>query len=652
MRRIVTIGILIAAIIFVNKNEVNAQYVLKEADREFDLYNYDKAVLLYASAYQKKKTNHAVLRLAEGYRLMRDFNQAEKWYAILVNMENSKPDAVKWYAKMLQTNAKYLEAKTQFIKYKTLIKEADNAELNTSILSCDSALKWIKNPNAVTVINEQALNSKQSDWGLVKYGAYYVFSSDRSAQRINDKVVKPFLKFDGDRLPGPAIYGWTGNNYLNLYQANGTRVSLLPLPKSGDYHISSATFNAEGNEIFYALTRIPKTSTLKGKVKTINVEIYSSKKQNENWSTPVAFKFNNIENWSVGDPFLTKDGYTLFFTSNQPGGKGGTDIYKSERNSDGTWTNPVNLSWINTAGDERTPSLGEDGFFYFSSEGNIGMGGLDIYKTKLEGNGKYPIQNMGYPINSSYDDFAFISTGKLNGYFSSNRVDGVGNDDIYSFSIKEKPIEKPVYRLVGSAFDKDSKLPLKDVLIRLTPLNEIGSTAKTDDLGNFEFRLAEKTDYGLSGEKNGFISATGHLTTNGLAKSTQLRQDLYLSKIVIGKAIRIDNILYDFNKAAIRSDAALELDKIVTILKENPTIWIELGSHTDSRGNDDYNLKLSQSRANSAVNYILSKGISKERITARGYGETKLINRCANDVKCSDEDHQLNRRTEFKIVKQ
>lgn len=656
MRRIINIGILITVIVLGNNTAVNAQYVLKEADQQFNLYNYVKAVTLYTSAYEKKKTLHSVERLAESYRLMRDFKQAEEWYATLVNMEGAKPEAVKWYATMLQNNSKYAEAKTQYIKYGTLLKEVNNIFLNNSILSCDSALKWIKNPAQVNVINEQALNSKQSDWGLVKYGSNLIFSSDRVTQLDNNKISKPFLKFDGDKLPDRDRYGWTGNDYLHLYQATPNDLSVFPLPTGDDYHISSATFNGNGNELFYAVTRMPKNTTNKDKVKTINVEIYSSSKQQENWSTPVPFRYNNIEKWSVGDPFLSKDGNTLYFVSNQPGGKGGTDIYSCKRNADDTWGDAVNLMGINTTGNERTPNVSEDGSIYFSSDGYIGMGGLDIFKAKLGINQGSAVQNLGYPINSSQDDFAFNVVNKLSGYFSSNRVGGLGSDDIYSFVIKEKPIEqvieKPIYSLSGRAMNKETNAPLQNVLVSLTQADGANVNVRTDGSGNFEFKLKENIDYNLAAEKDSFIKATAQVTTKGLLKSSNLRKDLYLAQIVIGKAIRMDNILYDFNKADIRPDAAVELDKLVTTLKENPTIWIELGSHTDSRGNDAYNLKLSQSRANSAVNYIVSKGIAKERITAKGYGETKLINKCANGIACTEEAHQLNRRTEFKIVKQ
>ena len=280
------------------------------------------------------------------------------------------------------------------------------------------------------------------------------------------------------------------------------------------------------------------------------------------------------------------------------------------------------------------------------------MGGLDIFSAKISGKKVSDIHNMGYPTNSPQDDFAFTATGRLTGYLSSNRTGGQGSDDIYSYTAKEVIIEKPVYAVEGKVYNKESNQPIKGANVQLTSGQTIVK-AVTDQNGYFQFKLAEQSSYTLSAEKTGYIkSGMANLSTVGLTKSTVLNKDLYLSEIVIGRAIRIDNIFYDFDKFNIRPDAALELDKLVATLNENPNIWIELGSHTDSRGNDAYNQKLSQNRANSAVAYIISKGIARERITAKGYGETVLVNQCKNGVKCSDEDHQQNRRTEFKIVKQ
>ncbi|WAC42527.1 OmpA family protein [Pedobacter sp. SL55] len=654
MKRNIIIAISLLSTLLLTNLKVSAQYVLKEADAQFELFNFEKAAQLYTEAYQKKKTLKATQGLAESYRLMRDFKQAASWYAILVETEGAKIDAFKWYAEMLRNNGKYSEAKEQYTKYGQLLKNPTQEELlqvSNWKKSCDSAVKWMRNPKQITINNEKTLNSAQSDWAPVVYNNGLVFTSDRTdaqAQKVN--TARPFLKFDTGKKPDRNTYGWTGNDYLRVYQqASGSDAfSLFPLKTSSDYHVASTSFSADENEVYFTLTRIPKDiERVKGMPSTINIEIYSSRKNGDTWSEPEAFRYNNIQEWSVGDPFLSQDGKLLFFVSNKPGGKGGTDIYFCERTSDGKWGAAENLMAVNSVGNERSPVM-HDGYLYFSTDNGIGMGGLDIHRAKIVNGGLVSMENMGYPINSPQDDFTFRPTGKLKGYFASNRDGGMGQDDIYSFIEQEKL----KFLVQGRVFNKETNVPLSNAVVTLKKTNGTPVMVQTDDDGGFKFNLDENTDYDLLADKTNFRSDKANITTKGLTSSKPIEQNLYLTAIVRNKPIRIENIFYDFDKSNIRKDAAVELDKLVAIMKENPTIWIELGSHTDSRGNDQYNQWLSQSRANSAVQYIIDRGIDKSRITAKGYGESVPVNKCTNGVKCSEADHQLNRRTEFKIVKQ
>ena len=652
-KKITLLGTALAILLLPNTRAL-AQYVLREADAQFELYNYERAAQLYTEAYQKKRTLRAAQGLAESYRLMRDFRQAASWYAILVETEGSKPEAIKWYAEMLRNNAKYSEAKDQYIRYGQSLKDAGPEQL-TQIAnwknSCDSAVKWMRSPKTISITNEKALNSPQADWAPVVYSNGLLFTSDRTAEGApRAGGARPFLKFDGSKRPDRDTYGWTGNGYLRIYQRQGDGDGIVPfaMRTGSDYHVGSPTFSADEREMYFTLTRIPKNmDRVKGAPSTINIEIYSSRRDGEGWSEPEAFRYNNIQEWSVGDPFLSADGKTLFFVSNKPGGKGGTDIYFCERTGDGKWGEATNLSAVNSAGNERSPVV-HDGYLYFSTDSGIGMGGLDIHRAKMGSGGLSGIENLGYPINSPQDDFAFRPTGKLKGYFASNRDGGLGQDDIYSFIEREKLR----FLVQGRVFNKETNLPLPNAVVTLNRANGTPVMVQTDDDGRFKFNLDENSDYELLAERTNFRSDRASITTKGLKSAAPIEQSLYLTPIVIDRPIRIENIYYDFDKANIRKDAAVELDKLVAIMRENPTIWIELGSHTDSRGNDQYNQWLSQRRANSAVQYIIDRGIEKSRITARGYGESVPVNRCTNGVKCSEADHQLNRRTEFRIVKQ
>lgn len=419
-----------------------AQYIIKEADAQYQLYDYIKSIDLYKKAYKKKPTLHAAERLALSYAFVQNYKEAENWYATTVKMPGSKSVNMLNYAKALQNNAKYIEAKEAYINYAAMDKQVTEVQKNSWVLSCDSALIWMRSPQMVTITNLQAINSSASDWGLAVYQNGIVFNSDRGNVTAQEQSNggKPFLKFDVGKVPNHKTYGWTGNSYLRLYeQIESDNVPhLFPIPQiKGNYHVGPASFTSDGNEMYFTLTRIPKKPVYEeGKLATVNIEIYSSKKDNSGkWSQPIAFKYNDVNKYSVGDPYISKDGKVLYFVSNMQGGKGGTDIYYCEKTAKGEWSEPVNLSDINTAGNERSPSFDTEKNFYFSSDGRIGMGGLDIYKAKINGRHISEPVNMRYPINSPQDDFAFTCSSQDFGYFASNRTAGLGSDDIYSFSL-------------------------------------------------------------------------------------------------------------------------------------------------------------------------------------------------------------------------
>lgn len=631
----------------------NAQYVLKDADKQYELFNYSKAIDLYEQAYKKKPSLHTAERLASAYALVYNYKQAESWYAIAAKMPGSKAENILGYAKALQNNSKYSEAKVQYLDYISKNKNVSEKQQAVWISSCDSALKWIRNPKKIDLINQKALNSIQSDWGAVNYQGGVVFTSDRSDARLLAQESKPFLKFDGTKEPDKKVYGWTGNGYLKLYikTSPADSLQLFPIKAGTRYHVGSASFTADGKTMYFTLTRISdELERLKKQPTTVNVEIFSSTKAADGtWGKPVSFAYNNVNQYSVGDPFITNDGDSLYFVSNMPGGVGGTDIYVCLKTDAGDWGKPVNLKQVNTEGNERSPVFDAKDNFYFASDGRTGMGGLDVFRALKSGGDIGQIENMGYPFNSPQDDFGF-SLNEKGGivYLSSNREGGLGSDDIYT--IDQKMIL--AFKLEGRVFDKDTKQPLAGALVTLAKVNGGILKTESDENGAYKFNLAQESEYNVSAEKTNYRADVENLATIGLTTSAVLKEDLYLEAVVIDKAIRIENIYYDFDKWNIRADAAVELDKLVKIMTDNPTIWIELGSHTDSRGKDKYNLDLSQKRAESAVQYIISRGINKNRITAKGYGETQLLNKCANGVNCTEEEHQLNRRTEFKIVKQ
>ncbi len=619
---------------------LQAQYsLLKSADREFESFNFINAIELYQRAYEVKPDIRTAERLAESYYHVRNYREAETWYARLANHDEAKIDHILQYGHILRNNSKFREAKAQYqrvaLKAEGIITQA---ELDMLYASCDSAVVWLENPiKAVEIKNQKKWNSEQAEFGATKGPDGLYFASDR---------------FDGASHPD-VIYGWTGNPYLAMYVANDETVTKVDAKWSdGANHFGPATFSTARNEVYFAVTRNLTRDEKRnaGKDVTVNIEIFSNSLDAANWgegATP--FRYNNITQWSVGDPFLSTSGDTLYFTSDMPGGEGGTDIYYVVRQSEGSWGDAINLGpEVNTSGDERFPGIDEQGDFYFSSNGHLGMGGLDVYR--LDRSGRTPkVVNLGFPFNSPYDDFSIRFDKKLEGYVASNRIGGVGADDIYRFNLN-KIVQ---IDLEGGVYNAKTKLPVTGAKVTLTPrgdeANAVVVSSGAD--GKFKFNLAEDTDYTLTAEQTGFRPFTPlAFTTTGIDSSTTLLKDIFLAPVEEKEVVVLRNIYFDFDKADIRPDAALELDKIAAFLNSDPSVRIELSAHADSRGTHDYNMKLTQRRADSSVAYLVSKGIAADRLVAKGYGFTKLANHCAKGVECTEEEHQWNRRVEFFVI--
>lgn len=627
-----------------------AQSLKSKGDEQYGLYNYVKASEYYQQAYKEKKDYYYAHQLGNCFRLMNNYKFAESWFAEALKYPQYSAEDQLYYAEALRNNSKYAEAKVAYKQYSIKSSMGVDAQ-QLWIGSCDSAVAWMQKPESYIISNYRRINSPGSDFGLVPFkDNKYVFCSDNK-DYINGKSSKPFLKLDiAAEKVSKDTYGWTGRGYLTLFETSESDSSIKPLFIDVDkqtYHIGSPSFTEAGDEMFYTVTRMVKKpgNGFKNEPYTIKLEIYSRNlKSNSQWGDPVPFRFNNSLEYSVGDPFVTPNGKYLYFCSDMPGGLGGTDLYYSERALDGTWGTPQNLGGvINTPGNERFPRLTIDNTFYFSSDGRIGMGGLDIYRSKVTDKGFIRPESLKYPINSSQDDFAIYFTSNESGYFSSNREGGLGDDDIYVFAVLEEMIT-----VKGLVLDKITKQPLVNAVVTLknTSTGEIIKTL-TDDKGNYSAKLDKNSHFDILVDKSNFIAQGGNkISSKDLTDLTWL-----LDPIQLNVGIRIENIYYNFDKWDLRTDAKAELNKLVKLMKENPTMEIELGSHTDSRGNDTYNLKLSQKRAQSVVNYLISNGIEKYRLTAKGYGETELVNGCANGVPCSEQEHQQNRRTEFKITR-
>ncbi len=522
------------------------------------------------------------------------------------------------------------------------------------ISASEQSIQWMNNPEFFDITNAQQFNSENSDFGLVPFNDGYFFTSDR--------------KIAGVSYSEDQIYGWTGNPYLKMFIVESS--DSYDVNSFNDlnykYHNGPGIYSSADKKFYYTRTKMVRVK--KSPINpdptswhdnstayeyTNRLEIYIADFNNGKWQNIRAFPYNNSEFYNVGHPAISSDGSLLYFVSDMPGGFGSSDIYYCEKQTDGSWGIPKNAgSKINSEGKEVFPYISDDGTFYFSSDGHPGMGGLDIFSAKGDRNSWTIPQNLKSPMNSPKDDFSVYYTvpGK-EGFFASNRDGGMGSDDIYSFKFSP-----PVNLVIAiSAKEKiDNNTPLKDLknvdvkLINNETLKEINTM--TDDYGKSFVSGDCNSEYNISGTKDDYFTATAVVKTNCSTKHDTLFVELVLEKIVLNKPIVLRDIYYDFDKWNIRPDAAVELDKLVKILLDNPGINIELGSHTDSRGTAEYNRILSQKRAESAVAYIVSKGIDKSRIVAKGYGESVLVNNCSDGVVCTQQEHQMNRRTEFKVT--
>jgi outer membrane protein OmpA-like peptidoglycan-associated protein len=633
-----------------------AQSPLQKARDLKNNYEYQKAIDQYTSYFSTNAASSDDMReLVECYNLVNDLVSAELWLKKIIDSGFYTASDVWNYANALKSEAKYKDAMEQFTIY-SYMENGNKLKAEKQIEGCSLALQWIDDPTFFDLANEKSLNSENSDFGLIKFGNTFIITSDRKTADLKSNE----------------FYGWTGKPYLKLYSgsASGKALAASNLskiePLNNNYHNGPAMFDAASSKLFFTRTKMVKvtkpvnndpTSWIEKPFATDYVnrlEIFSSNYSQNQWADPVPFQYNNVEEYSVGHPAVTEDGSTLYFVSDMPGGYGGTDIYFCEKLSTGGWSKPQNAGpAINTDGKEVFPFVDDDGTLYFSSDGHAGMGGLDIFKATGSKSSWSEPENMKSPINSSKDDFSiyFTDTGAA-GYLSSNRSDGLGDDDIYSFEYNP-PTSLILAVTTKEKLDDNSLVPLAEVNLTLTNKSlEASEAFKTDDKGLSFIDLSCASSFEIKGDKDGYFFTKSKKFETAVCKTRHDTTfvELVFDKIVLNKPIVLENIYYDFDKWNIRSDAASELDKLVVILQDNPGIKIELGSHTDCRGSNKYNQTLSQKRAESAVAYIISRGIDKSRITAKGYGETQLRNSCADGVDCSESEHQLNRRTEFKVT--
>lgn len=615
---------------------------LSKADKRFARGEYEPAIALYKAEVAKgKNVAQSNYRLAESYRLSNRIEQAEGYYKAALDGGVKVADAAFYYGEALKANGKFEEAATQFDAY------AQNGSNRT--LAARSEME-AKNSRASTSIVAMRTNSE-----VMSLDQINTPSSDFSATILPETKEVIFASGRDGK-----VYKGNGEGFNDLYavkfddadkMTGGTVRKLEPLFNSEDKHEASATYTPDGKMMVFARSN---NGSKKG---YLSVDLWVSYNKNGAWTEPEILRVVNSSTADDFSPSFAPDGKTLYFASTRKGGLGGNDIYKTTMETPGRFSPPENLGdQINTPGNENYPAIAPDGTLYFSSDGHPGLGKLDIFKVE-----KNKVVNLAAPINSTGDDFAPFFTANKTGIFASNRAGGKGSDDLYRF--RESMLKLVTFYADGTLVERNDKtgqtLPVASEAVTL--YNSKGQKlqdATTGPDGKFSFKLdTAAANYAVIANRAGYFTARNSVSTIGRKPAQEALTEpmtdvripvtLTLTKIVKNKAIVVENIFYDYDKANIRPDAAIELDKLVQTLNDNPQITIELSSHTDSRGKDAYNQALSQRRAQSAVDYIISKGIDKGRITARGYGETQPVIKNAK----TEEEYQRNRRTEFKVTK-
>lgn len=600
----------------------------QKADKLFNNLNYTEAITAYTKLIEQGKAGPYVYeQLAKGYTILNDTKQAESFYKRAAKGKNVAPETLYGYAQALKANGKASEYANWMNKFVASSPKDPRATLYKSNPNYLSDLLAME--PAFTVTNADKLNSKLADFGgFVKDNTLY-FASARNVLRKNHNL--------------------NGEPFLDIYTAtlDGSSIG-APQLLAGDvntkYHEGTIAISPDGKRMYFDRNDYFKGDLDKSTEGVNQINMYTAEKVGGSWVNIASVPFND-DNYSTGHPALSPDGKTLYFSSDKPGGKGGSDIYKVSVGTDGSFGTPQAVSSINTSGTEVFPFVASDGTLYFSSNGHLGMGGLDVFSAFAKAGTFSTPENMGPGVNSGSDDFAIhLSADNKSGYISSNRPGGKGSDDIYLLG-QVPPCDVDVALTV----EDESGNGISKAIVQL--VNTIENTTDYDTAtttGKYLFSSKCNRTYTVTASADGYKSKTRTLTVGTESSENTILLEPIEPPVITKTEVVLNPIYFDFDKWNIRPDAAAELDRLVFAMQNNPTMVISGESHTDSRGSNTYNETLSQKRAASMRDYVISKGISPDRISGVGKGESQLAIDCGSN--CTEDQHQLNRRGVFRIV--
>ena len=605
----------------------------KKADKHFARFEFVEAAEDYAKLVEDGKGDpYVYCQLAESYYNIFNTVEAERWYAKALETSDN-PEMIYKYSQMLKANGKYEKSNEWMGKFASM-RPSD-----------ERAIAFQANPDYLPKILEKGkkfnvqnlgFNSQVSDFGgTLQNGKLYITSARNSSRKT---------------------YGWNEQPFLDIYELtkndDGTYQDAVLLNNkiNTKYHEGIVAFSPDGNTMYFSRESFfekvyEKDSITKNRYSVLH--LYKATKLGSDWDNVEGFAINS-ENYSIKNPSVSADGKTIYFASDMPDGYGGFDIYKASINNDGTLGEPKNLGQkVNTEGQEMFPYISDNGTLYFSSNGHLGLGGLDVFHTKEIDGKMAPIRNIGIPVNSNADDFAFhIDEESGDGFVSSNRDGGVGSDDVYAIK-KLQPLCDVL--ITATVTDAKTGEPLNAASVSLYDTEGNKLVTKLTNLeGIAEFIVECSTDSELEVVMDDYESQK--VTVQG-TEEEEVNVNIALDpidKLIVADRIELNPIYFDFDKSNITAQAAFELDKLVQIMNKYPELVISATSHTDSRGSASYNEKLSDRRAKTTVQYVVSKGIDASRISGEGKGENEPKVNCGSN--CTEDEHQLNRRSEFIII--
>ena len=602
----------------------------KKGDKHFDRLEYVKAIDDYEKLVEKEKANTYVYRrLAQSYFNVYKTKKAERFYELVVkDEENAKPNDFLQYAKTLQANGKYDAFQKAMKKFADLKPNDQRAQL------------FSKNPNYIDDLKDKdpkfessklSINSTYSDFGAYEKGGKLYFVSARNESRRD--------------------YGWNDQPTLDIYLAQNIAGTFKnPDLVEGDvntkFNEGTVAISNDNKTMFFTRNAYEDGDYQKNEEGVSQLKIYQAKFVNDEWQDIKPLPFTS-KDYATANPSLGPDNNYLYFSSNMPGGFGNSDIYRVKINDDSSFGEPENLGEkINTEGRENFPFVDNEGRLFFSSDGHLGFGGLDVFYIKLQNKDQENPKNAAQPVNSSADDFSFTYiANKKTGYVASNRGENPSNDNIYQLDLIE-PLDETMLDILVTDVETNNPIEKAEVAIYDNQQNMIKKSSTQED-GHTQHKVISEMKYDIQVNAIDYESNSKNISAKGESMNITIPLEPVVEVI---DTITIDNkIFFAFDKAKIKEEAAFELDKIVKILDENPELSIKITSHTDKRGPESYNMRLSQRRAENTLKYFIEAGIDETRLKSEGKGESELKVKCGSN--CTNEDHLKNRRSEFTVLR-